>query len=580
MGSKLISKSDYSSRQVAWFAFSLAVALLAIIGFLAYRATNRLVASEQLISHTREIQTLLEDIRSDVLQASNARRGFIITGLQDELAAHSAAVADLPGKLQHLKTNIADNPSQQRRSAALENLIQDELGLIQQSIDLRRQAHADQQRQVAFTRRGSSKIAAVFAAIREMEDEENRLLHERRAQADKNYKHTTRVLGAASVLAIFVIFVNFYQLNRELRERQGAERLAQERLQLINAFFSSSTVGFAILDSELRYQRVNEVLAQMAGLKAEDVMGQPLPALFAGQGKDIDAILRDVIKTGQAVLDREVSIEVPGKPGELRQWTLNCFPLRDARGQVARVGFIVLDVTARHNAEAAYRRLSSRLLRLQDEERRRIAREMHDSLGQYLTALKIDLEVAMASPPEQKAELLGEAVELAGSCLSETRTLSHLLHPPLLDEAGLASAARWYVTGFAERSGIKVNLDLPADFGRLPLPIETALFRVLQESLTNIHRHSRSSAADIQMQRSDGHVTLTVRDFGVGIPLRILQRFQQSGTTGVGLAGMRERIYELGGSLDIRREEPGTTVYASVPVTTMQTSSTAADSAA
>jgi signal transduction histidine kinase len=206
---------------------------------------------------------------------------------------------------------------------------------------------------------------------------------------------------------------------------------------------------------------------------------------------------------------------------------------------------------------------------------------MHDSLGQYLTALKINLEVAGTSPEQQRSELLAECVQLANSCLTETRTLSHLLHPPLLDEAGLGSAARWYVTGFAERSGINVNLDMPADFARLPMPVETALFRVLQESLTNIHRHSQSPAADIRLGITDGHVSLAIRDYGKGIPAHVLQRFRQSGSTGVGLAGMRERIYELGGQLEIRPEVQGTTISATIPVPANNAqNSSAAESAA
>jgi PAS domain S-box-containing protein len=573
------AKAEYSSRQVAWAAFTLAVALLAIIGVLAYRATKRLVASEQLVSHTREIQTLLEDIRSDVLQASNSRRGFIITGLSADLAGYSSAVQDLPAKLQRLQSITADNVSQQQRFTTLNAAIHDELILAGDSIRSHRVLHGNRLRQVQITRAGSAKIDQVFTVIGEMEKEEERLLQERRNQANQNYRHTITVLAAASIVAIFLIYINFYQLNRELRERERAELLADERAQLINAFFSSSTVGFAIIDSALRCQRVNTILTQMAGANTEDLVARPAGALFGDQQREMESLLREVIRSGQAVLDRTISLQVSDSD-EMRHWTLNCFPLRDDRGQVTRLGCIVLDVTARRNAEAAYRRLSSRLLRLQDEERRRIAREMHDSLGQYLTALKINLEVAGASPESQKSELLAESIQLANSCLTETRTLSHLLHPPLLDEAGLASAARWYVTGFAERSGIKVNLEMPSDFGRLPMTIETALFRVLQESLTNIHRHAHSPAADIHMRVRDGHVSLEIRDYGTGIPAHILQRFRQSGTTGVGLAGMRERIYELGGHLDIRAEEQGTTVSASIPIHADASANSAAESAA
>ena len=573
------AKTEYSSRQVAWAAFALAVALLAMIGALAYRATRRLVASEQLVSHTREIQTLLEDISSDVLQASNARRGFIITGLEGDLAGYSSASEDLPVKVKRLKFITADNVRQQQRCTTLDSAIHGELSLLEDSINRRRAPGSDRLRQVEITRAGSAKIDQVFTIIGQMEAEEERLLEQRRSEANQNYRRTIMALFAASIIAIFVIFINFYRLHWELKERERAESLASERAQLINAFFSSSTVGFAIIDSELRCQRVNHILAEMAGQQTQNLINLPAAALFGDQQQAMEGLLREVIGGGEAVLDRTISLQLAGSD-DMRHWTLNCFPLRDDCGQVTRLGCIVLDATARRNAESAYRRLSSRLLRLQDEERRRVAREMHDSLGQYLTALKIDLELAGSSPEAQRAELLAESIQLANSCLTETRTLSHLLHPPLLDEAGLASAARWYVTGFAQRSGIQVNLDLPGDFARLPLPIETALFRVLQESLTNIHRHSHSPAADIHLHVLDGHVNLEVRDYGIGIPARILKRFRQSGTTGVGLAGMRERIYELGGLLDIRAEQQGTTVSASIPIGENTGHSSAADSAA
>ena len=560
----LSTKAEYSSRQVAWAAFTLAVALLAVIGILAYRATKRLVASEQLVSRTREIQTLLEDVSSDVLQASNARRGYVITGVESDLAGYASAIRDLPGKLERLKSITSDNVRQQQRCSKLQALIDDELNLIDDSISLHRSARSDRQRQIQITRAGSSEISQLFAVINQMEVEENRLLQDRRSEADQNYHRTIKILAAASIVAIFLIYINFFQLNRELKERERAEQLASERAQLINAFFSSSTVGFAIVDSDLRCQRVNSVLSQMAA-RSDVVPGIPAMSLFGDRSGDMEVVLRDVVTSGKAILDRTVSLQAAGSD-ETRHWAINCFPLQDERGQVTRVGCIVLDVTARRNAESAYRRLSTRLLRLQDEERRRIAREMHDSLGQYLTALKINLEIANTSPEALKAELLLECVQLANSCLSETRTLSHLLHPPLLDEAGLASAARWYVTGFAERSGIKVNLDIPNDFGRLPLQVETALFRVLQEGLTNIHRHARSPAADIHLHLQNGDVTLEIRDYGTGMPAHVLQRFRQSGTTGVGLAGMRERINELGGQFEIRSDGDGTRVNARIPV--------------
>jgi signal transduction histidine kinase len=214
---------------------------------------------------------------------------------------------------------------------------------------------------------------------------------------------------------------------------------------------------------------------------------------------------------------------------------------------------------------AALRRLSSRLLHVQDEERRRIARELHDSLGQYLTATKINLDLLAQS--DHLSERLREAQELLERAISDTRTLSHLLHPPLLDEAGLASAATWYVEGFGQRSGIKASLEIPADLRRLPVPVETALFRILQEALTNVHRHARSPAVDIRLCVADAAVHLSIRDYGKGFPENILERFRKNGTNvGVGLAGIRERIKELGGVLKIESTNSGTVLNVSIPI--------------
>lgn len=219
----------------------------------------------------------------------------------------------------------------------------------------------------------------------------------------------------------------------------------------------------------------------------------------------------------------------------------------------------------------AYRRLSGRLLHIQDTERRRIARELHDSLGQYLSGLKINFDI-VSNPdngvdPARKAELLSQSVRILDSCIREARTTSYLLHPPLLDEAGFAHAARWYVDGFAERSGIKVGLTLPPHFDRLPTDVEIVLFRVLQESLTNVHRHSGSDAVNIEFDVGISSATLQIQDYGCGIPKDRLKLFNESkNVVGVGLAGMRERARELGGSLEISCEGQGTRVIVVVPV--------------
>jgi signal transduction histidine kinase len=214
------------------------------------------------------------------------------------------------------------------------------------------------------------------------------------------------------------------------------------------------------------------------------------------------------------------------------------------------------------------RNLSARLLQLQDDERRRIARELHDSVGQLLAALSMNLSTVRGDIERltKTANALADSENLVHEMTSEVRTISHLLHPPLLDEAGLSSALRWYVDGFALRSKIRVDLDLPEDFGRLPRESETAIFRVVQECLTNIHRHSGSPIAKIRLRQRNHEVMVEVADKGKGIPLDKQEEMATAGTPGVGIRGMRERIRQLGGSLDINSDRTGTLVILRLPV--------------
>ena len=216
----------------------------------------------------------------------------------------------------------------------------------------------------------------------------------------------------------------------------------------------------------------------------------------------------------------------------------------------------------------ALQKLSQQLLKVQDEERRKVARDLHDSTGQTLIAIKLNIELLKGKLKDDPGTFgfLSDIAALADQALQEIRTTSYLLHPPLLDELGFVSAAQWFVEGFAKRSGMKVRLDLARERERLPITIETALFRVLQEGLTNVHRHSGAAEVEIRFHRKAGAVILEIRDSGCGIPRELLNRLGGSSETGVGLVGMRERVTELNGTFELQSNAQGTCLRAIVPV--------------
>ena len=227
------------------------------------------------------------------------------------------------------------------------------------------------------------------------------------------------------------------------------------------------------------------------------------------------------------------------------------------------------EVEVRKETEVQFRHLSVRLMTLQDEERRRIARDLHDTTGQTLSALKMtvaSLQHSAHSIPRISG-LIDELDALAEEALREIRTTSYLLHPPLLDEAGFASAARWFVEGFSKRSNIEVECDIPQQSKRLSKECELLLFRVLQESLTNVHRHSGASTASVTLTIDQGRLELQVIDNGSGIEQTRLAQVEEPGRQlGVGIAGMRERVRKLGGRLELQSSKAGTKLSVSLPM--------------
>ena len=283
--------------------------------------------------------------------------------------------------------------------------------------------------------------------------------------------------------------------------------------------------------------------------------------------------------------------DVRCKSGKLLPALVTLSPLFDEKGTVSAIVGISQDLSARREAEealrtaqgelekriqertkelnkanATLRELSARLLQARDEEGRRLARELHDSVGQLLVAIGINISTVRSQIhklDEAGAKAVTENASLVAQISDEIRTISHLLHPPLLDEAGLASALGWYVDAFSERSKIRVEIEVPSEL-RLPTDMEIAVFRIVQECLTNIHRHSGSKTASVSIRQEADHIRVVAQDRGKGIPAHQL-RLISDGQSGVGFRGMRERIQYLGGDLKIESGETGTAITATLP---------------
>jgi PAS domain S-box-containing protein len=286
------------------------------------------------------------------------------------------------------------------------------------------------------------------------------------------------------------------------------------------------------------------------------------------------------VQSGEAY---ESEYRLRGADGHYRWFRARAVPLRDQQGTIVKWYGTCSDIHDSKLLEQSIRdsaielermvdirtlelrRLSSRLMTLQDEERRRIAREIHDGLGQELAAAKMILDGILskdASPAMRQAA--ADASELVDRTIKQVRTISHLLHPPLLDEVGLISALRWYLEGLSERSGIEIHLQVdPADLGRLTPDLETAIFRIIQEALTNIFRHSGARNGRVSLTEKEGQIVVTVRDDGKGIEEQVVQLRPDS--VGVGIGGMRQRVDELGGRLRLANANPGTIVEVVVP---------------
>ncbi|PYV72302.1 MAG: histidine kinase [Acidobacteria bacterium] len=387
------------------------------------------------------------------------------------------------------------------------------------------------------------------------------------------------------------ILQGFAKVTRDLSEHKATEmrlRASEEKSRLL----VSGIKDYAIfmLDPDGHVVTWNAGAQAINGYAADEILGKHFSVFYPKEAKTDDRPARELqIATAQGSFVNETwGVRKDGS----RFWaSIVLTALRDGSGHLYGFSKVTHDMSERRKRDeqieklntelrskidqldesrravelhsVELQKLSAELLRVQDEERRRVARELHDELGQELAGLKMLLEARSDKPLEKNAR--SEAVALAERAIQSVRNLSYLLHPPLLDEAGLFAALRWYVDGLAQRSGIKIDLETAGlGFQRLPIEIETTVFRIVQESLTNVYRHSGSNQARVEIEKHSDSIVVRVRDYGKGLPAHVAKGLSKS--FGVGIGGMRERVKQFGGTLIISQAEPGAQVEATIPL--------------
>ncbi len=356
--------------------------------------------------------------------------------------------------------------------------------------------------------------------------------------------------------------VNFFN---DITERKRAED-ARQRLA---AIVESSDDGIISKDLNGIIRTWNAGAQKMFGFTPEQAIGQPITLIIPPELRSEEQEIIGRLRNGERI-DHYETIRL-NKDGSKLHVSLTISPLRDPRGKVMGAAKIARDITEQKRAQDSIKEseLSARLLQVQDEERRRMARELHDGVGQLIAAIRMNafkLAQEKAKLSLDAARCAEENLNLTEQISTDIRTVSYLLHPPMLDEMGLHSALRWYIDGFAERSKIAAKLEVSEHPDRLPPDYELCLFRVAQECLTNIHRHSGSSTAVVRLLQTPEEIKLEVKDDGRGIDRETRSKLVTGRGVGVGLRGMRERLRRLGGDLEIESNGNGTLVAASLPV--------------
>jgi PAS domain S-box-containing protein len=595
-------------RAKARKVFVSAIALLGICAVATFFSFIYFRTGERLVSHTQEVRAVLGDMEATVSSAARAITGYLLSGDPRDADEYRTIQSHVLERMEDLQRLTADNPVQHKNCEELESLIRERLRNWDQQNAQKREGQAiDLSGIIARNVDLAQRSAAVANRIRTVEAN---LLTRRVEMAHIRYRAATALVIASFTFALLLLCFYHFLLSRELKRGREAEQSAQEAYLREVSFrqndhrfrlFIQTVKDYAIftLDPNGNISSWNEGAERLKGFTTSEIVGKHFSCFYSEVDQQAGKPEHNL-----DIAAREGHVEDEGwrmrKDGSRFWASVTITAIRDNTGKLIGFAKVTRDFTDRMLGQEALRKanadlisemaerkaaelklarsekslrdLSLHLLRSQDQERKRIGRDLHDSLGQYLAVLKMNLDslgtVLESNHNSQAgAEQVALCVRLADDALKEVRTISYLLYPPLLEEMGLKSAIPWYLDGFSKRSNIETTFDADPDVGRMAPDVELAFFRILQESLTNVHRHSGSQTANVRLTKKDGQVVLEIRDRGRGMPDKLLHEAggDWAGSLGVGLRGMNERVAQLGGNFEVESSANGTLIRASVP---------------
>ena len=538
------SQSNY--KVVGLFLLLIAVLLVGTLA--SYRATVRIGESERWVTHTYDVMSAIDSLTLTLQRAQNAADDYVHTGKNDYLVLYQRRTAEITPEIESIRILTKDNPDQQPAITSIAMQVQALQGMLDRATETRSQGEV-----VPIT---GDQLRAVMHDLYAIKAREGELLRNRTEDAALNLRTTRLGLLTGSLLSCLLLAIAGYFVIRDQEQRL---QIRESRMRFAEMVESSDD---AIIGKRLdgTITSWNAGAQRVYGYAAEEMIGRSIYDIVP---QDRHEELRDIMARlvrGERIEHLETRrIRREGTEVEVE---LTVSPIKDEHGRILGASAIGRDITRRKQLERSLHQLSGRILRAQDEERRRIARDIHDTTVQKLALLSMNL-AQMKPHANSGTSLVENSQELAKECVQELRTLSYVLHPPMLDELGLGSALKIYVEGIAQRSGIAIDTQVDAGVPRLDPEAEMALFRVAQESLSNVLRHSGSKSARIRLANHNG-IEMTISDKGKGFAKN--GKTELSAPVGVGIAGMNERISQLGGVLTIDSTPSGTTVTARVPV--------------